>query len=177
MVSLAIGLVELFVLWMLALIAWRWPFTFGAVYVATVLLTARQRGPIYRYYLFRSWHLRVFLHRIDKPDQDRHPHNHPWDWARGVILRGGYLEYRHGATGRTIKSPSGLGGYEWLNPGDVLRIDPDVYHRIEYLRETEPTWTLFAAGPKRRLSDGRDDWGFLTAGGHVHCEEYWKVNK
>lgn len=39
----------------------------------------------------RSWKKRVFLHCILRPDEDRHLHDHPWNFAT-LVLKGGYDE-------------------------------------------------------------------------------------
>ena len=36
----------------------------------------------------------VYLHRFERPDNDRHLHNHPWPWAVSLVLTGGYDEVR-----------------------------------------------------------------------------------
>jgi hypothetical protein len=86
--------------------------------------------------LAEGWH----LHRIHASDGDRRLHNHPTEWARAWILRGGYVEQR-GAACLTYA------------PGDRVELPPHVYHRIRSVRPN--TWTLFRAGPKH----GRG-WGF-----------------
>jgi hypothetical protein len=81
-----------------------------------------------------------YLHRIERPDDDRAEHNHPWSWARVWILRGGYLESRNGVMVER-------------HAGDSFWIYPHEYHRIVLV--SPDTWTLFHAGPKHGQG-----WGF-----------------
>jgi hypothetical protein len=145
-----------------AMFAYRFPFIAFAVWLVIVCSTARRKGPVYRWYLFRTPWLRIFLHRIELPDADRYPHNHPWTWARALILRGGYLEYRHGTIAMLTRervSPSGQGAYEWFAPGDWNKLTRTDYHRIEHV--SDGTWTLFFAGAHTGAG-----WGYLTPTGH-----------
>lgn len=165
MLKFTLAVVYLFCLAMWCLFTFHDPIAASAIYVAVVALSKTRKGPIMRWYLFRSPWLRVFLHRIDERDTDRYPHNHPWAWARSLILRGGYLEYRHGEIAilqRSRTSRSGFGAYEWFEPGNWSALSRDDYHRIEDVREG--TWTLFVAGPQVQ------EWGYLTPNGHVNAE-------
>ena len=115
-----------------------------------------------RWHLIKCKPFRVFLHRIHRPDKDRHVHNHPWPRAFAVILRGGYVEeVETAAFGRTWIERHGHEGF-----GAVSRraFHPHRYHRIRAVMPN--TWTLFFAGRRSR------DWGFLKDGKHVPCREY-----
>ncbi|MCK2183545.1 hypothetical protein [Halomonas getboli] len=96
----------------------------------------------------------VRLHVIRKPDEDEHLHDHPWD-ARTLILRGWYLEERHGQhlTSR--------------QPGDTAEIGVRRYHRITDVCQ-DGAVTLFITGRERG-----DGWGFLVDGRHVPWREYF----
>jgi hypothetical protein len=89
----------------------------------------------------------IYLHRIHRADLDPAPHNHPWKWARSLILHGQYLEVReHGdAT-----------SYEWLRPGRVNRINESDFHCIASVQGE--VWTLFIVGPRCQ------SWGFKVPG-------------
>jgi len=103
---------------------------------------------------------RPILHRLHRPDADRHPHNHPWRRARFWILNGGYLEERASPGGR---GPAVL---RWFLPGDANDFAADTYHRlIEVLPDT---WTFGVAGERTD-----EEWGFLVDGAHVPHEEYF----
>ncbi len=94
----------------------------------------------------RSYPFSVYLHRFHTPDYDPAPHNHPWEWARSLILTGGYVE-------RRFDPGSGADWSAPVLPGTVNRIMPGTFHVVEELLGTE-TWTLFVAGPKMGA------WGF-----------------
>lgn len=64
-----------------------------------------------RWHLFRCRWFRVFLHRIYRPDDDRHLHNHPWPNALAIVLRGGYGEFS--------RSAPGVARYSQYTPGQV----------------------------------------------------------
>lgn len=95
----------------------------------------------------------VYLHKIDGPDPDRNPHDHPW-LALCFVLWGGYCQFRHG------RGMSRFEGVRWFN---YLRRDE--YHRILSVRPN--TWTLCFCGPVFR------SWGFLMSDGrHMPWREY-----
>jgi hypothetical protein len=89
--------------------------------------------------------LGVYLHRFHRSDDDFALHNHPWAWARALILAGGYSEERRESDHRTVRRHLRL-------PRDVVRIDADDFHRVDLLEED--SWSLFIAGPKS------SSWGF-----------------
>ena len=115
-------------------------------------------GTIYmrRYYLWRSktggrW---VRIHEILLSDEDRHFHDHPWDFT-SFILSGGYTE--HTPNGTTVHRPFSL-----------IRRKAEDLHKLEL---TGPAWTFVVTGDKRR------DWGFQTENGWIHWEKYFSPNR
>lgn len=131
------------------------------------------RGPDGTLYLSR-WVLwggdddkrRVYLHRFERGDWDRHLHDHPWPFL-SVLLWGSYTEVTH--------APDDLPWFyqgedrvrerqqriRWFN----YRPDPRTAHRVE-LTHGKPVWTILFIGKKQR------DWGFHTERGWVNHEEY-----
>jgi hypothetical protein len=104
-------------------------------------------------YAWCPWSIR--LHHIHREDQDRHPHNHPWD-ARTIILRGWYHEQRI------------LGffhPYRARLQGDTAPLKFGEYHRITEVAP-EGAVTLFISGPYQGT------WGFLVDGVKVHWKKY-----
>jgi hypothetical protein len=94
----------------------------------------------------------IYIHRIEMPDDDRGPHDHPWTfWS--AVLRGGYTE-------SILDTPSDI--KRWCvrrrRIGSVHRMPLGRFHQITALDRT-PTWTLIACGPKSRR------WGFLRPNG------------
>jgi hypothetical protein len=119
----------------------------------------------------------VYLHKIHRSDTELELHNHPWRWARALILAGGYFEERRDRHD-TVRG--------WRRrPGDVVTIDADTYHRVvlspcdackatgalrKQVKTVEgfapwvepcpvckgsrcaPSWSLFVCGPKHGAS-------------------------
>lgn len=113
-------------------------------------------------YLSRSLFPRVFgarplLHRIWREDRDDVMHNHPWAWARFLIVSGGYVEER--------LLPNGDVKITTFAPGDVNRIDLTTLHRVRTVWPN--TWTVGVVGPRVQ------DWGFLVDGAIVPHKEYF----
>lgn len=101
----------------------------------------------------------LYLHRMEGPDPDRCPHNHPFR-AVCLVLRGGYRQTVHARVPRSSRWSTRISWVSWFN---VLRADE--YHKITYV--VPGTWTLCITGPVFR------QWGFLMASGrHMHCRPY-----
>lgn len=99
-----------------------------------------------RYHLFRiPGGGGAYLHRFVDSDPDRGLHDHPWPWALGFILTGGYEELRL-QNDRVVKKD--------CLPGNFNRIKGDDFHRI-VLPAGRETWTFFIHGGKHK------GWGFL----------------
>lgn len=88
---------------------------------------------------------RLLLHQFHRDDEDEEMHSHPWVGS-GVILAGGYTEHRLTSNGIVTRD---------FKAGDVNRLEPNTYHRVELLGGVE-CWTLFCAGPKLV------SWGFYN---------------
>lgn len=112
-----------------------------------------------RWRLFECPWFRVYLHHIRKSDEDRHLHDHPFNFL-SIILWGGYREW----TG-----PHGVwyGKNMPLRKRFVFRKATD-FHRLEL--SEGPVWSLFIAG--RRIKE----WGFDVDGKWVHWKEYLVVD-
>lgn len=98
-----------------------------------------------------EWLPSIRVHHILRADNDRHPHNHPWD-ARTIILAGFYVEKRD------------EGVYARL-PGDTAVIEADTFHRILSVSDGG-VWTLFISWKWQHV------WGFRTADGFVPWRKY-----
>lgn len=99
----------------------------------------------------------VYLHRINRSDDDRALHDHPW-MNCSVVLRGGYAEHM----------PDRI---EWRGAGDVVWRDAGQLHRLELAVPLTPmaqtsAITLFMTGPKVR------EWGFACPQGWVPWQEF-----
>lgn len=109
---------------------------------------------------------KILLHRMDGPDFDRYPHDHPWPFVSFVLL-GSYTDEQ--TTGRRKLVP---GGYTRVyRPGRLVKHRwfqrlpaTGIYHRILAIHR-QPTWTLVLTGKKKRT------WGYLTDVGWVPHED------
>lgn len=112
-----------------------------------------------RWRLIATPYFNIFLHKIDGPDPDRHPHDHPWNFL-SMVLWGGYHESVHQPHHVRVGKHHRLFSCHTMQRGQ--------YHRIMKL-DRKPTWTLVLTGPRK------GDWGFLTNIGHVQWKEYLGV--
>lgn len=119
------------------------------------------------------------LHKILRPDPDRHPHDHPFD-MHVWVLWGGYVERLYVRDvlvfGPTPVAPSGQG----IEPdfSDSLTIQAarwpsllprfvkatDVHQIVKLYRGV--SWSVVLAGPRKRT------WGFWTKAGFIPYNEY-----
>lgn len=113
----------------------------------------------------------LFLHVIHRSDDDRDPHDHPWDFST-FVLKGGYDDEQWvwhppfpTSHGIAIPGMRQLMGYEPVNRLGFKRRAAEHIHRVR-LRDEKTAWTLVRAGKKRRR------WGFVTETGWKHFKEY-----
>lgn len=121
-----------------------------------------------------KWLPSVRVHRILRPDLDRHLHDHPWN-ARTIILRGWYSEERltRACTTRELLQDCFAQAYRDGEELSVLdrtagytgRLNFLEWHRISRA-PSEGVWTLFFTWKKRGT------WGFLVDGKKVPHKEY-----
>lgn len=120
-------------------------------------------GYMDRWWLLRLGPLNVRIHHIKRKDLDRHMHDHPWRFARTIILRGGYWE----------KRKVGDGTLEVLrSEGDTALLRRGQYHAITQVPEGG-VWTMFFTWHRVDELSEDGDWGFLENGAHVP----WRVYK
>lgn len=98
----------------------------------------------------------INIHRIYKADEDKHLHNHPWNFT-SILLAGGYYE----------RTPDKL---RLKLSGAINRYDRNKYHKIDTIY-VGPVTTLCFMGPRTKEAD---DWGYLVDGEFVHHKEYRK---
>lgn len=109
------------------------------------------------------WLPRLYLHLINRPDEDRHPHDHP-GWFVTIPLWGGYLE-------EIYESYDQLRG---TAPPRLHRAKPfRIYfrrasftHKVVSFPRRGRAWTLVLFGPNRTT------WGFWVAGSFVPEAQY-----
>lgn len=113
------------------------------------------------------WRLRIFttplcslkLHHIMRPDNDRHLHDHPWNF-HSLILKGGYTEI-------VDQVPEGhVQPVVNKKPGHWSHKKATDAHRIAQFNNRKDSWSLVFCGRIRRK------WGFWVDGVHMPHEEY-----
>ena len=106
----------------------------------------------------RRWYLvprnpwcNLYLHQINRSDDDRALHDHPWA-NTSFLIAGGYLEH----------TPDGV--FE-RRAGDVVSRTAETRHRLELIGG-KPAISLFSTGPTVR------EWGFACPQGWVHWADF-----
>ncbi|MCZ7644776.1 MAG: hypothetical protein M5U26_05755 [Planctomycetota bacterium] len=126
-----------------------WPFT-------ERIKTPEGEPYLTRYTLLHLPGLRVYLHHLHRADEDRHLHDHPWNFT-SLVLKGGYVEET-------------LAGSREHRPGAVIRHRAEDVHRVASLPKGS-AWTLVFCGRKRR------SWGFLVEQNWVDSSAYLRDAK
>jgi hypothetical protein len=124
----------------------------------------------------------VFLHVIHRNDDDKDPHDHPWDFT-SVVLKGGYVDecwhwIEDAGAGRRlpgtlfrVKGERRPPEYERVRPLRVVQRKAEHLHRVQGIKPGRPAWTLVFTGPRRR------SWGFVTENGWRHWRDYLGLPK
>ncbi|KRD71424.1 hypothetical protein [Lysobacter sp. Root96] len=99
------------------------------------------------------WLPSIRIHHIHREDLAKHPHDHPWEWARTIILDRWYIEKREGQPARVLRR------------GDTALLRFGEYHHIERVAEGGVV-TMFIVGPY----SGK--WGFKVEGRKVQPKAY-----
>jgi hypothetical protein len=108
-------------------------------------------------YLRRWWVIprnklqNVYLHEINKSDDDRALHDHPWE-NTSLIIRGSYIEH----------TPAGV---FTRVAGDVVHRPATALHRLE-VADNARVISLFMTGPISR------EWGFECPQGWRHWRDF-----
>lgn len=89
---------------------------------------------------------RLCLHFFHRSDEDLELHTHPWAWALGLQLAGGYLEERRVGDAVVAKT---------RRPGALVFLTAATAHRVDLLDPDRGSWSLFLVGPVAA------SWGFL----------------
>lgn len=107
----------------------------------------------------------VRVHHIQRPDDDRNLHDHPWN-ARTIILAGDYIEEVPGIMPGSASLPARRSRQKRIRrAGDTARIGYGKFHRIAEVSEGG-VYTLFISGRNRGT------WGFLVDGVKVPWRQY-----
>ena len=111
---------------------------------------------------FRRWEIlktqwfSIWIHGIYAADEDKHLHNHPWDF-KSLVLKGSYIEETE--NGVILQSPGKLNSRNGCE-----------YHKIKELK-TPSVYTLFIATPLKR------EWGYNVDGEFIQHENYRQLKR
>lgn len=112
---------------------------------------------------FKRWRIwstkwfNIYLHFINKADEDKHLHDHPWSfWS--IILKGAYIELL-GEEGQYTPSRQIYRG--WLNMSYRTKKVPHMIGAV-----VKPTYSLVITGP------GSREWGYTTEDGWKNHSQY-----
>lgn len=101
----------------------------------------------------------IRLHHINRPDNDRDLHNHPF-YYRTFVLDGYYSEVR--------RDRKGVPSYwQILTAGKSSTGGIEMWHRIDDV-SPQGVWTFFCMGPNH------DEWGFDTDDGYIESKAYFR---
>lgn len=104
-----------------------------------------------RFLLFGTPWFSVYIHHIYKKDEDKHLHDHPWNYF-SMVLKGSYNE-------------SSQDGVRLMKPGNLVFASAERLHKIAFLR-TNKVVTLFITGKRKR------DWGYKVGDEWVDHKTY-----
>ena len=130
-----------------------------------------------RFFLFSTRWGGVYLHHIVRSDDDKFPHDHPWDFTT-LILSGGYRDEQWQFDDSLGLTPAGI---QYCRPFKIYRRKAEHIHRVRLWEvKTVPAtnaaiavrgaWTLVLRGPIRR------EWNFVTQERKVPWREYLKYD-
>ena len=105
-----------------------------------------------RWNIFSIGNFSVNIHAIYKADEDKHLHNHPWNFV-SIVLKGWYSEKLEGDK-TNIRYPR-----------NIVKRKKDAFHKIDSLH-SKVIYTLNCMWGKR------DDWGYMVNGKFVQHEKY-----
>lgn len=99
--------------------------------------------------------INLYLHKIERADDDKHQHDHPWNFV-SLILSGGYVE----RCGDTVSV---------RRPGNIAHKICTKTHKVLHLLSKRVYTLVFTYGKRR-------EWGYSTPDGWIHKDQY-RINK
>ncbi len=109
----------------------------------------------WRIFGIKKWNINLYLHKIERADEEKHPHDHPWNFY-SIILSGGYVE----RCGDKINV---------RRPGNIAHRKCTAFHKVLHLLGKRVYTLVFTYGKIR-------EWGYDVDGEWVHKEQY-RINK
>ena len=123
------------------------------------IVPSGNEGYIRRFLIKQSSTLDIYLHRYSGSDGDRWLHDHPWQYAFGLPLLGGYVEERL----TCFDSDQGLRTHRRVVlPGHINVLHHRDFHRIIHVYPE--TWTLFIGYNRMK------EWGFIREVHNGHLQ-------
>jgi len=124
-----------------------------------------------RFYIIRSGPFKLFLHLINRSDDDTFGYCHPWSFTT-LCLKNGYKEIIYEPVENKY-----IEGLDYIRPFqflDIRRNKATHTHKVRlYLDKNgreKPCWSLIHTGNRERL------WGFLTDKGWIDWKTYLQVD-
>lgn len=151
-----------------------------------VIVNCDHDAYLYRWYVFRTPWVALFIHKFVRSDEDRALHDHPWPFLVIPIWRG-YIEH----SDRKIGYPPGFAVMcrqsgvaeppdrekvtNWVWPIFGTRLRSALYrHRVQLHTNQDgqelPAWSLFFRFKGERV------WGFWPKEGFVAWNKWWAKN-
>lgn len=114
-----------------------------------------------RYRLISTPWFNLYVHNIRKSDEDKYPHDHPWDF-KSLILSGSYQETMRLAPFNKYYDPDTYTVKYY--PGYLAEHKAEDTHQITLL--TPEVWTLVLTTGRAR------EWGYQTRIGWIDHKTY-----
>jgi hypothetical protein len=111
----------------------------------------------------------IYLHTIHRPDEDRHLHDHPWNFI-SLVLSGAYSENRSvDRFSPRLRKRWSVARFRAEDAHEIFYVTGPNGHALNGPNEQDVCRTLVLVGRRRR------DWGFHTEDGWVLWSEYLGV--
>lgn len=111
-----------------------------------------------RYHLFSTPWFHCWMHHIYRADEDKHLHDHPWNYL-SIVLSGCYVE----------ELTNGRKRFRW--PFSVSLARHTHIHKIYHILNQKRVTTLFFVGKKTY------DWGYHVDGKVIPNIEYREMKR
>lgn len=112
-----------------------------------------------RFCIFGCRWFNINLHYIYKTDEDKHDHDHPWNFL-SIVLEGSYADTVDGLYQKRRKCFS------------IKRNKAEYHHKLAEIRSsTGRCVTLVFTGPRRR------EWGYVTKNGWFDNNTYRRMKR
>jgi hypothetical protein len=128
---------------------------------------------LFRWYVFKTKRITLFIHKFIRSDEDRALHDHPWSFLVIPIWQG-YIEHSDLPCGcfmcrnHPTMPPYRMTVKRRVWPILGSRFRHGTYrHRVELI-EDKPAWSLFFHFTEFR------DWGFHMPDGFVQWAKFWR---